>query len=71
MSFSTYYKGDFLASGKKRLGARKITCFELLNFMTGKQMGGLFDIKGKKKDITYPSPFPKKKQPFKIGMNPG
>jgi hypothetical protein len=34
-------------------------------------MCGIFDVKGKKRDITYPSPFPKKKQPFKISVNPG
>jgi hypothetical protein len=48
-----------------------MTCFELANFMAGKNMNSIFDIKGKKKDILGPSPFPKKKQPFKIGMTPG
>lgn len=62
MSFSTFYnKGEYGMSMKKKLGAPKINCFELLNFMTGRSMCGIFNIKGKKKDITYPSPFPKKK----------
>lgn len=61
MSFSTFYNKDYPQGSKKRPGARKVTCFELLNFMTGRNMGAIFDIKGKKKDIIYPSPFPKKK----------
>jgi hypothetical protein len=55
MSFSTFYQKDnnnFGGAGvKRRPGARKISCFELLNFMTGRSMSGIFDIKGKKKDI--------------------
>ena len=29
--------------------------------MVGRNMNSIFDIKGKKKDILYSSPFPKKK----------
>lgn len=42
-----------------------------MSFITGRNMSSIFDIRGKKKDITLPSPFPKKKQPFRIGFTPG
>ena len=74
MSFSTFYNKDYnnnTQGGKRRGGPRKVSCFELLNFMTGRSIGTIFDVRGKKKDILQQSPFPKKKQPFKIGMNPG
>jgi hypothetical protein len=73
MSFSTFYnKAEFGGvSTKRRVGARKLNCFELLNFVAGKSMTGLFDVKGKKKDLFVSSPFPKKKQPLKIGAVPG
>lgn len=75
MSFSTFYHKDQYGgggtTGKRRMGARKANCFELLNFFTGRHMTSVFDIKGKKKDILQPSPFPKKKQQFKIAANPG
>ena len=42
-----------------------------MNFIGGKSMAHTFDVRGKKKDIFMTSPFPKKKQPLKIGANPG
>ena len=71
MSFSTFYNKDATTGGRRKQGARKITCFELMSFITGRNMSSIFDIRGKKKDITLPSPFPKKKQPFRIGFTPG
>jgi hypothetical protein len=46
---------------KKMPGVRKINAFELLNFIGGKNMSSIFDVRGKKKDIFLTSPFPKKK----------
>ncbi len=41
--------------------------FEVMNFITGRTMTNMFEIKPKKKDaLSMPSPFQKKKQPFKI-----
>ena len=62
MSFSTFYnRGDTQTLVKKTNGARKISAFELMNFIGGKNMSSMFDVRGKKKDIFMTSPFPKKK----------
>jgi hypothetical protein len=49
MSFSTFYNKEYI--GKKRVGAKKINCFALMNFITGKNMVAIFEIKGFKKDL--------------------
>ncbi len=52
MSFSTFYNKEPTQSNyKKKQGVKKISCFELINFMSGRSMSSVFDIKGKKKDI--------------------
>lgn len=72
MSFSTFYNREPpMSNVRKKQGVKKISCFELLNFMSGRSMSAIFDVRGKKKDILLQSPFPKKKQPLKIGLTPG
>ena len=50
MSFSTFYNKEY-AGNKKRAGARKMNCFALMNFIAGRNMTSIFEIKGYKKDL--------------------
>ena len=62
MSFSTFYNRDVTHTiVKKPPGVKKLSAFELMNFIGGKNMSQIFDVRGKKKDIFLTSPFPKKK----------
>ena len=62
MSFSTFYNRDVTQTQvKKAPGVKKMSAFELMNFIGGKNMSQIFDVRGKKKDIFLTSPFPKKK----------
>lgn len=62
MSFSTFYNRDVTQTlVKKSPGVKKLSAFELMNFIGGKNMSQIFDVRGKKKDIFLTSPFPKKK----------
>ena len=62
MSFSTFYNRENTQSMvQKNSGARKISAFELMNFIGGKNMAQIYDVRGKKKDLFITSPFPKKK----------
>jgi hypothetical protein len=62
MSFSNFYNRDVTQTlVKKAPGVKKLSVFELMNFIGGKNMSQIFDVRGKKKDIFLTSPFPKKK----------
>ena len=61
MSFSTFYNRERTSNFDNKKGQKKLNAFELMSFVMGRQMQATFEIKGKKKEITLQSPFPKKK----------
>lgn len=56
-------------TAKNKAGPKKANFFELINFLGGKSLTQIFEVKSKKKEYSTPSPFPKKKTPFRITQN--
>ena len=59
VSFSTVCKPHVIQN-------RKMNCFEILNVLAGHSLSSMFEVRPKKKDLSLSSPFPKKKQSFRI-----
>jgi len=68
VSFSTIYNNQQTTQIANRDGFKYANAFELLNFINGRVLTSFFEVKPKKKGTPYTmaSPFPKKKQHFKI-----
>lgn len=62
VSFTTLYNKEYL----KNIGPRKANFFDVMSILGGNSLTKVFEIKAKKKEYSSPSPFPKKKQSYKI-----
>lgn len=56
-------------TARNKQGPKKANFFELMNFVGGKTLTQIFEVKSKKKEYSTPSPFPKKKTSFRLSQN--